>query len=64
MHNTDMHVTDMDIIAGKLFGVIGKVEHAARKPCRCMDSGQFCSQYALYFTSISRLAHRQLCSAR
>ena len=49
----------MDIIAGKLFGVIGKVEHAAHKPCRCMEAGQFSSQYALYFTSISRLAHRQ-----
>jgi len=48
----------MDIIAGKLFGVIGKVEHAAHKPCRCMEAEQFSSQYALYFTSISRRAHR------
>jgi hypothetical protein len=49
----------MDIIAGKLFGVIGKVEHAASRPCRCMEPGQFSSQYALYFTAIGRAAHRQ-----
>jgi len=50
--------TDMNKIAGKLFGVIGKVEHVFCKPGQCMEAEQFSAQYALYFTAIGRPVHR------
>ncbi|MCB2059100.1 MAG: hypothetical protein R3E09_03995 [Novosphingobium sp.] len=48
----------MNKIAGKLFGVIGKVEHVFCKPGQCMEAEQFSAQYALYFTAIGRPVHR------